>query len=56
MPYSIRKLPNKNLYKVVNKETGKVRSYGSTLANAKAQVRFLNMVEQKEKLLKTKKK
>ena len=28
MPYSIRKLPNKDLYKVSNKETGKV--YGIT--------------------------
>lgn len=56
MPYQIRKLPNKNLYRVSNKETGKVYSYGTTLENAKKQVRFLNMTDQKNKLFKKGKK
>lgn len=41
MPYVIRKLRNQNLYSVKNKITGKVHSYGTTLQNAKAQVRLL---------------
>ena len=27
MPFKIRKLPNKNLFKVTNKKTGKVYAY-----------------------------
>ena len=41
MPYKMRKLPNKDLYKVVNTETGKVHSSHSTKDNAKAQLRIL---------------
>jgi hypothetical protein len=45
MPYSIRKLPNQDLYRVYNKQTKAVHSYSTTLANAKKQVTLLNMVD-----------
>ena len=45
MPYALRKLPNRDLYKVYNKETKKVYSSGSTLENAKKQITLLNMNE-----------
>jgi hypothetical protein len=48
MPFGIRKLPNKDLYKVFNKETKEVYSKGSTLENAKKQVRLLYMIENKK--------
>jgi hypothetical protein len=41
MPYSIRKLPNQNLYRVYNKETNKIHSYATSLENAKKQVKLL---------------
>ena len=47
MPYTIRKLPKSKKYKVYNKKTKKVYSRGTTLKKAKAQVRFLNMMENK---------
>lgn len=48
MPYIIRKIRNKDLYKVVNKTTGEIHSSGSTLENAKKQVRLLeNLPENK---------
>jgi len=56
MPYIIRKLPNKDLYKVINKETKVVHSYGSTYENAIKQVRLLNMVDAGVPLRKNKKK
>ena len=50
MPYIIRKLPKKDLYKVYNKETKKVHSYATTLENAKKQVNLLlRKVEQNTK-------
>jgi hypothetical protein len=45
MPYSIRKLPNQDLYRVYNKQTKVIHSYSTTLANAKKQVTLLNMVD-----------
>ena len=45
MPNIIRKIRNKDLYKVFNKDTGVVHSYGSTLENAKSQVRLLDSIE-----------
>jgi len=45
MPYKIRKLPDKNEYKVSNKKTGVIHSKGSTLANAKKQITLLNMID-----------
>lgn len=53
MPYVIRKVRNKNLYSVKNKATGKVHSRGSSLADAKAQVRLLESLEIKGKGLPT---
>lgn len=47
--FKYRKLPKQNLYKVYNKDTGEVYSKGSTLENAKAQIRLLYMKE-KEKM------
>ena len=41
MPYTIRKLPKKNLYRVTSKDSGKVVSKGTTLEKAKSQVRLL---------------
>ena len=45
MPFQIRKLPNKNLYKVYNKITKEVYSKGTTLDNAKSQIRLLHLLE-----------
>ena len=45
MPYTIRKLPNQNKYRVKNKETGKIFSHHTTLSNAKKQVRLLESLE-----------
>ena len=47
MPFSIRKIRGKNLYSVKNSQTGAVHSYGTTLANAKKQVRLLYSLEGK---------
>lgn len=47
MPYKIRKLPKSRKYKVYNTKTRKVYSRGTTLKKAKAQVRFLKMMENK---------
>lgn len=45
MPYILRKIRNKDLYKVTSKETGEVMSKGSTLDKAKAQIRLLDSLE-----------
>lgn len=45
MPFSIRKVPNKNCYRIRNTETGRVHSKCSTLENAKAQLRLLRGIE-----------
>jgi hypothetical protein len=45
MPYSMRKLPNKNLYRVYNRRTKRVTAYGTTLEKAKKQIRYLYMVD-----------
>jgi hypothetical protein len=45
MPYTIRKVPKKNCYKVMNKRTRRVFSKCSTNANAKKQLRLLNAIE-----------
>jgi len=48
MPYKMIKIRNKDLYKVINTETGEVHSKGSTKENAKKQIRLLYMLD-KEK-------
>lgn len=42
MPYKMRKVRGKDLYKVWNAETGEIKSHGSTKKNAKAQIKYLN--------------
>lgn len=45
MPYDIRKLPNKPLYKVYNKLTKAVYSKATTMPRAEKQVRLLNAID-----------
>ena len=40
MPYKIRKLPGRKIYRVTG-EDGKIKSRGTTLEKAKSQVRLL---------------
>ena len=48
MPYTLRKIRNKDLYRVINSKTKEIHSNGSTLENAKKQVRLLeNLPENK---------
>jgi hypothetical protein len=47
MPYKLRKIRGKDLYKVINSETGEVKSSGSTKEDAKAQLRLLRGLEKK---------
>jgi len=49
MPYKRYKIRGKDLYKVINTETKEVKSEGSTLEDAKKQIRLLNSLEKKEK-------
>jgi len=44
MPYKIRKLPNKELYRVFNSETKEIKAKETTLQKAKAMIRLLNAV------------
>jgi len=44
MPYSMRKVPNKNCYKVINKRTKRVLSRCATKENAKKQIRLLRAI------------
>ena len=45
MPYDIYNIDGTDLYGVVNTDNGNIKSYGSTLDNAKKQVRLLYMLE-----------
>lgn len=45
MPYGMRKLPKKNLYKVYNKETGRVSAKGTTKDKAERQINRLRSLE-----------
>jgi len=47
MPYKLRKIRGKDLYKVFNSETGEVKSKGSTKKDAQAQLRLLRGLEKK---------
>ena len=44
MPYSIRKLPGKNKYRVKQLNSGKIVAKGTTLKKAQAQVRLLYLM------------
>ncbi len=45
MPYTIRKVRNKNCYSVKNSETKQIKSNCTSLKKAKSQVRLLNAIE-----------
>lgn len=45
MPIIIRKLPNKNCYKVMNKTTKEIHSKCTSLENAKAQKKLIYAVD-----------
>jgi hypothetical protein len=49
MPYKIRKLRGTKKYRVYNAKTKKIFSKGTSLKKAKAQLRFLYMMERKKK-------
>ena len=44
MPYSMRKLPRSDLYRVRNTETGDIKAKATTKAKAEAMIRLLNAV------------
>jgi len=41
MPYKMRKLPNKNKYRVYNSRTGEIHAYSTSKKKAEAQIRLL---------------
>jgi hypothetical protein len=45
MPIVIKKLPNKPLYQVINRNTKVVHSKGTTLKKAEAQKRLLDTID-----------
>ena len=45
MPYTMRKLPKKNCYRVSNRKTKKVFAKCATKKNAKKQMRLLRAIE-----------
>jgi hypothetical protein len=45
MPYTMRKLPNKDLYRITNSTTGQVHCKSCTKENAKKQLRLLNYID-----------
>ncbi len=47
MPYLLRKLPNKDLYRVRNKETGRILAKATTYENAIKHIRLLYRIENK---------
>lgn len=49
MPYAIRKMPNKNCYKVFNKNTKRVFAKCSSMENAQKQLRLLRGLQNNPK-------
>lgn len=45
MPYTIRKVPKKDCYKVMNRKTKRVFAKCTTKEKAKKQLRLLNAIE-----------
>ena len=45
MPFKMRKLPNRDRYRVYNADTGEIYAYSTTKRKAEAQLRLLRMVE-----------
>ena len=52
MPFTIRKLPNQNKYRVRNKETGKIHAKATTLKKAQKQVRLMTAIDKNPKFAK----
>jgi len=48
MPYTIRKLPNKDLYRVRLKKTGQILAKATTLQKAKKQIKAIEMRKHKK--------
>ena len=46
MPYILRKITNKDLYKVINSKTKEVHSNGSSLEDAKKQIKILENISE----------
>lgn len=49
MPYTIRKVRNKDCYRVKNTQSGKIMATCTTMTKAKAQVRLLNSLHSRGK-------
>ena len=49
MPYTLRKVPNKNCYRVYNKETKRVFAKCSTKTHAQRQLRLLRSLHSRER-------
>ena len=45
MPFEIRKLPNRNCYRIRNSKTGQIHAKCSSYENAQAQLRLLRGIE-----------
>lgn len=50
MPYVIRKLPNKERFRVFNKLTKKVYAKSTTKKRALRQIRLLHMIDSRKKI------
>jgi hypothetical protein len=44
MPYTVRKLPNKDLYRIRNSITGEIKCHACTKDHAEKQLRLLNYI------------
>jgi len=44
MPYTVRKLPNKELYRIRNSHTGEIKCHACTKENAAKQIKLLNYI------------
>lgn len=52
MPYKIRKVTNKNCYRVTNKKTKRVMAKCTSKKNAKSQLRLLNAIHYNKNFVK----
>ena len=51
MPYAIRKLPNRNKWRVTNTQTGKIHSRATSKANALKQVHLLYGIKKTQHII-----
>ena len=51
MPYIIKPLPN-HKFRVINSKTGEIKAKSTTKSKAEGQVKFLEMIHNKIKMLK----